>query len=158
MTDDAARLAGMVTVTELARLGGLARAKKLTPERRTEIARKAGKAGGKARAKTLSASNREQIARQGARTRWAKRGHPPEGSGLTHAQLMRRWHREHPEARQAQNMLNHAVRTGTIVRPLTCSACGANRKLHAHHADYSKPLDVVWLCVGCHRKLHDFSP
>lgn len=35
--------------TELARLGGIARAEKLSPQRRKQIARKAGKAGGRGR-------------------------------------------------------------------------------------------------------------
>ena len=26
---------------------------------------------------------------------------------------------------------------------------------HAHHEDYSKPYDVVWLCPPCHRNLHN---
>lgn len=38
--------------TDLARMGGIARAKKLTKTRRKEIARNAGKAGGRGRAKT----------------------------------------------------------------------------------------------------------
>ena len=37
--------------TELASLGGIARAKKLSPKRRKQIARKAGKAGGRGRKK-----------------------------------------------------------------------------------------------------------
>lgn len=36
-----------LTVAELARIGGLARKEKLSPERRLEIARKAGKAAGR---------------------------------------------------------------------------------------------------------------
>lgn len=26
--------------------------------------------------------------------------------------------------------------------------------VHAHHEDYSRPLDVVWLCRCCHARRH----
>jgi general stress protein YciG len=42
-----------LTVTEFARLGGRARAEKLSPERRKEIASQAGKKGGRPRKSTL---------------------------------------------------------------------------------------------------------
>jgi hypothetical protein len=50
-----------------------------------------------------------------------------------------------------------AVRTGLIERPDRCARCGDSpppHRLHAHHPDYSKPLDVVWLCSLCHGKDH----
>ena len=34
-----------------------------------------------------------------------------------------------------------------------CWVCGAE-KVVAHHADYSRPLDVVFLCLSHHRQLH----
>ncbi len=35
------------------------------------------------------------------------------------------------------------------------SSCRAtNAKVHAHHHDYSKPLDVEWLCKDCHWQQH----
>lgn len=47
-----------------------------------------------------------------------------------------------------------AVRAGTIVRPECCSSCGEARPVVAHHEDYDKPLDIVWLCRSCHRRRH----
>lgn len=49
-------------------LGGKARAAKLSPERRSEIAREAGRKGGAARALALSPERRSEIAQMGGRT------------------------------------------------------------------------------------------
>lgn len=36
-----------------------------------------------------------------------------------------------------------------------CEDCGMTTKqLHRHHPDYSKPLDVVILCIKCHERVH----
>jgi hypothetical protein len=47
---------------------------------------------------------------------------------------------------------NAAIRSGKLVRGL-CEVCGA-AKPEAHHDDYSKPLDVRWLCSKHHKQLH----
>lgn len=48
-----------------------------------------------------------------------------------------------------------ARREGILI-PLPCAVCGSPNSV-AHHEDYSKPLEVVWLCqkhhVARHRKL-----
>jgi hypothetical protein len=54
----------------LGRLGGLARAKKLTPEQIAATASKAGQAGGAARAASLTAEERRAIAQRAAAQRW----------------------------------------------------------------------------------------
>ena len=61
-----------------------------------------------------------------------------------------RYRKRFPDRYKAQTALNNAVRDERIVKLSRCSDCGATAKLHAHHEDYSKPLDVQWLCVPCH--------
>jgi hypothetical protein len=56
--------------------GGKARAEALTPEKRTEIATKAGKAGGTARAKNLTKEQRSESARKASAARWLKAKKP----------------------------------------------------------------------------------
>ena len=34
-----------------------------------------------------------------------------------------------------------------------CEACGSPNA-HKHHDDYSKPLEIRWLCVSCHMAHH----
>lgn len=50
--------------------------------------------------------------------------------------------------------MRRAVRTGEIIKPLRCEKCGVEEELHGHHADYTKPLEVTWLCARCHRQAH----
>lgn len=47
-----------------------------------------------------------------------------------------------------------AEKRGIIVRPLLCDGCGLEKKLYRHHEDYSKPLEITWLCKKCHLALH----
>lgn len=64
----------------------------------------------------------------------------------------RRWRDENPEKRRAQQTVAKAIRKGELVRQ-PCEegpeGCGPG-KVHAHHDDYSKPLDVRWLCARHH--------
>ena len=54
------------------------------------------------------------------------------------------WAKRHPDRDRAQKKAQAAVRSGTLVRR-PCRVCG-DPNVHAHHADYAKPLDVDWLC------------
>ena len=65
--------------------------------------------------------------------------HPGKGTGRTQA---------------AHRIVQNAVRAGLLVVPWICEQCGANERLDAHHDDYSKPLEVRWLCRPCHAKHH----
>jgi hypothetical protein len=68
-----------------------------------------------------------------------------------------RWRRENPEAYKAQTAVGNAVRDGKLTRGL-CAMCGSKNNIHAHHRDYRKPLDVVWLCAACHHRIHATFP
>jgi hypothetical protein len=45
-----------------------------------------------------------------------------------------------------------AIQRGTLIRPDHCTLCGKPCKPHAHHDDYAKPLEVIWLCSPCHKQ------
>lgn len=50
--------------------------------------------------------------------------------------------------------VRNAINGGKLVRPLQCTFCNKKCKPNAHHIDYTKPLDILWLCVKCHKKIH----
>ena len=52
----------------------------------------------------------------------------------------------------ARNKITDAVRRGKLTRK-PCEKCGLPNA-HAHHNDYSKPLDVIWLCHVHHMEIH----
>ncbi|MFA4834882.1 MAG: hypothetical protein WC749_02255 [Dehalococcoidia bacterium] len=51
-----------------------------------------------------------------------------------------------------------AVKRGELIKPDTCSMCGEKKIIMAHHNDYSKPLDIIWVCQACHMKIHRGAP
>jgi hypothetical protein len=65
--------------------------------------------------------------------------------------VTKRWRLANPQRWSAQIALNNAIRAGKI-KPLPCFICG--EKAEAHHPDYSRPLDVVWLCPAHHKQAH----
>ena len=75
-------------------------------------------------------------------------------------QYLRNHRDKYPEKNKARQLVAYAISKGEIIPLKNCQDCGKvggeSRKncLHAHHEDYSKPLDVVWLCASCHVKRH----
>ena len=69
-------------------------------------------------------------------------------------QVTKRMRKDHPEKQAAHNAVARAVRKGTLIKPSSCERCPRADHLHAHHDDYTKPLDVMWLCPVCHKVRH----
>ena len=47
------------------------------------------------------------------------------------------------------------IKKGKIIK-MPCAYCGS-KNVHAHHADYNKPLEIIWLCPIHHRQIHTGS-
>ncbi len=55
----------------------------------------------------------------------------------------------------ARGKVGRALKSGKLVKPEKCSECQVSSdSLDGHHDDYSKPLEVRWLCEPCHYKAH----
>jgi hypothetical protein len=85
-----------------------------------------------------------------------ERYHRPERKAMSAASA-KRWRESHPAAYKAQTAVNNAIRDKRLVKGI-CAFCATDNNVHAHHKDYSRPLDVVWLCAQCHHRLHATFP
>lgn len=65
-----------------------------------------------------------------------------------------KYRKQNPQKRLAQYTLYNAIARGKIHRPDKCSICNKPCIPEGHHSDYSKPLDVVWMCKQCHVAYH----
>ncbi len=68
-------------------------------------------------------------------------------------QNKRKYNEKYPEKTKAKLILKYATYKNKIIRQ-PCEVCGSIINIHGHHWDYSKPLDVMWLCREHHNILH----
>ena len=78
-------------------------------------------------------------------------------------ELTARWNAANPERillmKRAGYRVKWAIKRGTLTRGTACEACDATGvKIEAAHSDYSRPLDVRWLCIPCHRRADHANP
>lgn len=66
---------------------------------------------------------------------------------------VRRQYARDREKVNARCNLNYHMKRGHVKRG-PCEVDGCECKAHAHHDDYSKPLEVRWLCRTHHADLH----
>jgi len=65
----------------------------------------------------------------------------------------KRWMLVNRERANAREVYRYALRTGKIQRG-PCLVCGVTEGVEGHHTDYTKPLEVIWLCRPHHLEEH----
>ena len=73
---------------------------------------------------------------------------------VKYKKAVEKYRTNNPEKRKAQSVIAHAIQSGKIKRPSVCSICNIQCIPEGHHPDYSKPLEVVWVCKNCHTGIH----
>lgn len=99
--------------------------------------------------------------RERSRTNPAVQEYDRKRSKLPHrranaARVAAEWRQNNPAGYKAHTALGYALKDGKVCKE-PCLFCG-REDVHAHHRDYSKPLDVIWLCPKCHHRLHAYFP
>ena len=69
-----------------------------------------------------------------------------------------RYRKEYPEKVKAHYLANYAAKKNRIGVYDKCAQCGQSKKIEKHHQDYSKPLEVIFLCKQCHCDVHRLRP
>lgn len=76
--------------------------------------------------------------------------HPGRRQQISESQRKQR--KNNPDKDKARVAVHRAILAGKIVK-LPCEVCGEINS-QAHHTDYTKPLDVKWLCRKHHLAEH----
>jgi hypothetical protein len=78
----------------------------------------------------------------------------PERRRLSERRNYKKRRERYYEQIRARQLLADALHAGKMQRPKHCEDCGTEGKVHGHHEDYGKPLEVEWLCRPCHEQRH----
>jgi len=65
-----------------------------------------------------------------------------------------KWQKANPVKSRAHKKVRYALDSGKLDKPDNCQICGTDCIPNGHHEDYSKPLDVIWVCNQCHVDIH----
>lgn len=77
---------------------------------------------------------------------------------VAHPEKRRTWQQRyrllHQQRCKAWELVKNSIEKNVLQRPSECVQCKKRCIPEAHHEDYSRPLQLKWLCRACHRKLH----
>ena len=100
----------------------------------------------------LKSTNLEWYESELERHRIKAARHRAAGGGKNSGHVRSNWRKRNPEKSSAHKKVSIAIANGKIQKA-PCEVCG-NTESQAHHDDYSKPLDVRWLCAEHHSEHH----
>jgi hypothetical protein len=80
-----------------------------------------------------------------------------EAGKLAKKKAMDAYNKRYPMAYATHVIAGNAIRDGKLIPASSCSICGSAEKIEGHHDDYTKPLDVRWLCEQCHKAWHKIN-
>ena len=69
-----------------------------------------------------------------------------------HTHRKKEWYAKNKERQSVRYKVKYALKTGKLVKT-PCQVCG-ELEVQGHHPDYSRPLEVVWLCQKHHLEIH----
>ena len=64
------------------------------------------------------------------------------------------YQKRYPMVYASHVITSNAMRDGRLSQASNCSVCKSTEKIEGHHDDYTKPLEVRWLCEQCHKEWH----
>lgn len=70
-------------------------------------------------------------------------------------EYFKEYRKKFPNKYKAHTLVNNYLRDGKLQRVDVCEICNSSYHVVAHHDDYSKPLEVRWLCARCHSNHHE---
>jgi hypothetical protein len=97
----------------------------------------------------VDTGRRAAYARQKYRERRPIRTYNPEAA----CKGRQKYNKQNPEKYAAWTAVRTALKNGSLIRK-PCCVCN-NPNSQAHHEDYSKALDVMWLCKNHHHAWHN---
>jgi hypothetical protein len=77
-----------------------------------------------------------------------------EAGKLSKKRTIAAYYKRYPMIYAAHVITRNAIREGKLFPQASCSVCNSTEKIEGHHDDYTKPLDVRWLCERCHKQWH----
>ncbi len=61
---------------------------------------------------------------------------------------------EYKKKMLARKLVTRFIRQGKLHRAAFCQLCNEEKPTEAHHTDYGRPVEVMWLCDSCHGLAH----